>query len=241
MVARDASSIGDAVITTDTTGCVTFLNPVAEALTGWLQQEAIGQPIWQVFSIINEQTREPMTSWGACCVRGIIIALANHTALLSRDGREIAIEDSAAPITDSAGTMIGVVLVFHDVTERRRAQEALRRSEERWNAAIENFGEGAIIATEAEQVIYWNPAARVMHGMSSPDEGIGSLKETPITFQLWTPDRGRLLALEEWPMKRIKRGEPVRHLELQLRRPRQGWERIVSYAGPWWKPRAANA
>jgi PAS domain S-box-containing protein len=125
----------------------------------------------------------------------------------------------------------GVVCYYFDSTNLREAEVALRRSEGRWNAAIENFGEGAIIATEAEQVIYWNPAARAMHGFSSAEEGIGPLKETPDTFQLWTPDAGRLLPLDEWPMRRVKRGETVRHLELRLRRPDQGWERIVSYSG----------
>ncbi|MGZ6225830.1 MAG: PAS domain S-box protein [Syntrophales bacterium] len=125
----------------------------------------------------------------------------------------------------------GVICYYFDSTILRQAEEALRQSEARWNAAIENFGEGAIIATEDEQVIYWNPAARAMHGFTSAEEGIGPLRETPITFQLWTPDGQDLLELDEWPMRRIKRGETVRHLELCLRRPDQGWEKIVSYSG----------
>ena len=125
----------------------------------------------------------------------------------------------------------GAEVYFTDITERKRAEEAVRLSEERWNAAIENFGEGAIIATEAEQVIYWNPAARRLHGFTSETEGIGPLKDTPMTFELRTPDGQHLLALDEWPMRRIKRGETVRNLELRLRRPEQGWERIVAYSG----------
>ncbi len=118
-----------------------------------------------------------------------------------------------------------------EIRQRTQAEEGLRRSEARWNAAIESFGEGAIIATEDEQVIYWNPAARAMHGFKSADEGIEPLEETPNTFELWTPDGSHLLELDEWPMRRIKRGETVRNLELRLRRPDQGWERIVSYSG----------
>ncbi|MCE5327484.1 MAG: PAS domain S-box protein [Planctomycetaceae bacterium] len=120
-----------------------------------------------------------------------------------------------------------------DLLEQRVAErtEALRRSEAKWNAAIENLGEGAIIATEAEQVIYWNPAARKMHGFSRPEEGIGPLDRTPETFELWSAGGERLLPLDEWPMRRIKRGETVRRMELRLRRPDQGWERIVSYSG----------
>jgi PAS domain S-box-containing protein len=123
------SSIGDAVITTDTSGMVTFLNPVAEALTGWQVDMASGQPVQSVFRIVNEETRAPGENIVARVLNeGVIVNLANHTALITRDGREIPIEDSAAPIEDSAGNIIGVVLVFHDVTEKRGAEEALVRS-----------------------------------------------------------------------------------------------------------------
>ncbi|KMQ53073.1 PAS/PAC sensor signal transduction histidine kinase [Chitinispirillum alkaliphilum] len=118
-----------------------------------------------------------------------------------------------------------------DVTERKHAEEAFKRSEERWNLAIENFAEGAIIATEDEQVIYWNPAARQMHGIKTELENIEPLEKTPLTFELWTPNGSHLLDLDEWPMRRIKRGEPVINLELILRRPDQKWQKIVSYSG----------
>jgi PAS domain S-box-containing protein len=132
---------------------------------------------------------------------------------------------------DVQGRPVRVAGVVFDSTDRKMAEEALRKSESRWNAAIESFAEGAIIATEAEDVIYWNPAARQMHGFSSPKEGIEPLADTPKTFELWTPDGSHLLSLDEWPMKRIKRGERVQNLELRLRRPDQGWERFVTYSG----------
>ncbi len=147
------------------------------------------------------------------------------------DGRVKWVREKAYLELSPDGTLLGGFGISQDITDRRQAEDALRRSEERWNAAIENFGEGAIIATEAEQVIYWNPAARAMHGYTAPDEGIGPLAETPNTFELWTPDGSHQLTLDEWPMRRIKRGETVRQLELRLRRPDQGWERIVSYSG----------
>ena len=126
------TSIGDAVITCDTNSRVTFLNPVAEALTGWSSEEARDRPIQEVFPIINEQTRQTAEDTAALVLRdGRTKTLANHTALVTRDGREIPIEDSAAPILDADGRVTGVVLVFHDVTEKRRAQESLRKSEER--------------------------------------------------------------------------------------------------------------
>lgn len=124
------TSIGDAVLATDIAGKITFINPVAAKLTGWTESEALGQPIRDVFRIINEQTRENAEDIvGRVLKQGRILTLANHTALCTREGREIPIEDSAAPIRDSAGKTTGVVLVFHDVTERRRAQDALRESE----------------------------------------------------------------------------------------------------------------
>lgn len=114
-------SIGDAVITTDAKGRVTWLNPVAERMTGWLTTEAKGKPLVRVFNILNEETRKAAESPVAECLRlGKIVGLANHTILISRDGIEYGIEDSASPIRSDDGRVIGVVLVFHDVTEQRR-------------------------------------------------------------------------------------------------------------------------
>jgi len=122
-------SIGDAVMTTDTQGRITFLNPVAVALTGWELGEAAGQPIGSVFRIINEKTGEPAEDIVQRVLQeGRIALLANNTALVSRDGRKIPIEDSAAPIKNARGEILGVVLVFHDVTEKRIAQEELCRA-----------------------------------------------------------------------------------------------------------------
>jgi PAS domain S-box-containing protein len=124
------SSIGDAVITTDRAGNVSFLNPMAERLTGYTSTEAIGQPLARVFNIVNERTREPVESPADEVLRtGTIIGMANHTSLIARDGTEHPIEDSAAPIVDDELKTIGVVLVFHDVSERRRAENARQEAE----------------------------------------------------------------------------------------------------------------
>ncbi|HZV06746.1 MAG TPA: response regulator [Gemmataceae bacterium] len=118
------SSIGDAVIATDSQTRIEFLNPAAAKLTGWHPEEGVGQPLHEVFRIINEQTRQPAENPVAKILReGKVIGLANHTKLLSRDGREIPIEDCGAPIIDDKGRITGSVLVFHDVSERRRLQE----------------------------------------------------------------------------------------------------------------------
>ena len=119
-------SIGDAVMVTDTSGKVTLLNTVAEQLTGWSQTDAEGQAISGIFRIVNEQTRETVESPVDKVLReGKIVGLANHTVLLARDGREIPIDDSGAPIIDNQGGIAGVVLVFRDISERKQAEDAL--------------------------------------------------------------------------------------------------------------------
>ncbi len=124
------SSIGDAVIATDAQGKVTFLNPLAETLTGWKSSEGVGQPLESVFKIVNEQTHQPAENPLFKVLReGNVVGLANHTALISKQGIETSIEDSAAPIKDIRGQVVGAVMVFHDVTERRRLEQRLAQSE----------------------------------------------------------------------------------------------------------------
>jgi len=137
------SSIGDAVITTDIQARVTYLNPVAEVLTGWSTAEAIGQPLEAVFNIVNEDTGLSVENPVRRVLKeGIVVGLANHTALVRRDGTVAAIEDSAAPIRDLQGTLVGSVMVFRDVTERRQADRALQRSEELLTDFFENAAVG---------------------------------------------------------------------------------------------------
>ncbi len=117
------ASIGDAVITTGADGRVTFLNRVAETLTGWTETEAIGLPLSDVFRIVNEATRQPVENPALRALReGMVVGLANHTILLAKDGTERPIDDSAAPMRDETGRVVGTVLVFRDITERRRAE-----------------------------------------------------------------------------------------------------------------------
>lgn len=119
-------SIGDAVIATDASGRVTFANEIAQRLTGWLQADAVGRPLDDVFVIINEETRQPVESPVSKVLReNCVVGLANHTLLVARDGTERPIDDSGAPIRNSAREIVGVVLVFRDFTERRRAEQAL--------------------------------------------------------------------------------------------------------------------
>jgi PAS domain S-box-containing protein len=127
-------SIGDAVIATDLEGKVSFINPTAETVTGWRSSEITGKPLDEFFKVINETTREAVESPFTAVVRkGNVVGLANHTLLIKKDGAEIPIEDSGAPIKDPNGKTVGVIIVFHDVSERRRAErerEALLESEQ---------------------------------------------------------------------------------------------------------------
>jgi PAS domain S-box-containing protein len=139
------ASIGDAVIATDTRARITFLNPAAEALTAWPAAEAVGRPLPEVFRIVNEQTRQPVDDPAAkVLLARTVVGLANHTLLLARDGREVPIDDCGAPIVDERGRVAGVVLVFRDVTQRRRAEEAemFRRVNERIELAVRGSSVG---------------------------------------------------------------------------------------------------
>ncbi len=119
-------SIGDAVIATDHEGSVNFMNEVAEELTGWSSADAHGLPLKRVFHIINEKTRLEVESPVTKVLReGVVVGLADHTVLVRRDGAELAIDDSGAPIRDATGKLVGVVLVFRDVTAKRREEERL--------------------------------------------------------------------------------------------------------------------
>jgi PAS domain S-box-containing protein len=137
------ASIGDGVIVTDEKGRISFMNDVAEDLCGWKRQDAIGRPCAEVFNIINETSREPVESPVDKVVElGVIVGLANHTLLISKDGSETPIDDSGAPIRDADGTLRGVVLVFRDFSEHKAAGAALREAmqdAQAANVAKDNF------------------------------------------------------------------------------------------------------
>jgi len=165
------SSIGDAVITTDLGGRITFLNQVAESLTGWSVKDSRGQPLEIVFKIVNEETRNPVESPATRALRdGVIVGLANHTLLIARDGTERAIDDSASPIRDTDGKMSGVVLIFRDVSERRAHERALAQSEEKFRVMVESVKDYAIFMLDPDGMVSsWNSGAEFIKGYKAQE------------------------------------------------------------------------
>ncbi|NDV22424.1 nitrogen regulation protein NR(II) [Desulfovibrio sp. JC022] len=164
------NSIGDAIIATDATGVVTRMNPVAERLTGWSVDDAVGCPLSEVFKIINAVTNHP-------CVNPVekvlkskgVVGLANHTSLLSRSGEEFQIADSAAPVFNQQGDISGTVLVFRDVSEDYRQREELRRLRNYLSNIIDSMP-SILVGVDAEgHVTQWNMTAEKVTGISSVD------------------------------------------------------------------------
>ncbi len=168
------ASIGDGVIVTDTAGRITFMNAVAERETGWTLAEAAGRPNGEVFRIVNESTREPVESpIEKVLATGSIAGLANHTLLIRRDGIEVPIDDSGAPIRDAAGTLRGVVLVFRDILKSKQAQDELRAAKEASEAA--NNAKDRFVAVLSHELR--TPLTPVLATLTAWEAG-GELPET---------------------------------------------------------------
>lgn len=200
------SSIGDAVITTDPEGRVTFLNPIAETLTGWTQHDAGGRPLDDVFHIVNEETRHPAPNPVVRALReGTVVGLANHTVLIRKDGAEIPIDDSAAPIRSEARDVLGCVLVFRNITDRRRAESERARL-----AAIVDSSDDAIVGKTLDGVVTsWNRGAVHIFGYTA-DEMIGQPIARLIPPELQA-DFAKIL-------ESIRRGERIEHFETERMR-----------------------
>jgi len=157
---RILRSIGDAVIVTDAQTRVTHMNPVAETLTGWTEVDARGEPLAKVFKIVNETTRKDVESPAEKVKRlGTVVGLANHTVLVAKDGRETAIDDSGAPILDENGVLIGIVLVFRDIDEKRAAERDKERLTEQLAQVIAVTTDAIIGVDRAWNMSYLNPRA----------------------------------------------------------------------------------
>ena len=159
--ATTLASIGDAVIASDAAGSITFMNAVAEKLTGWMFMDAVTKPVPEVFNIINEQTRIEVENPVTKVLReGMIVGLANHAILVKKDGTEVPIDHSGAPIRDADGKTMGVVLVFRDITERKRAEEAVNRSQKILAELIERSPFGTYIIDSQFRIAMMNASSQ---------------------------------------------------------------------------------
>ena len=190
-------SIGDAVITTDVEGRISLINRVAEHLTGWRQEEALGEPLERVFNIINEHTRKRCDNPVAKVLEtGQIIGLANNTVLISRDGTERVIEDSGAPILDQQKRTIGVVLVFRDATEKRRLQDERQKAQRLESIGIlaggiaHDFNNSltAIIGNISLAKFYAKPGDKVFEKLEEIERA--AMRTKDLTQQLLTFSKG---------------------------------------------------
>jgi len=160
-------SIGDAVIAADREGCVTFLNPVAETLTGWSHEEARGKPLVDVFNVVNEKTGAQLEDLADQLIRdgkapGL---LTRSNLLIATNGARIAIGAAGAPIKDDSGSTIGIVIVFRDITERKKVEERLRLLSE----SVQQSTEGVAVVDLEGNLLFLNQAFAEMHGYT-PDE-----------------------------------------------------------------------
>jgi PAS domain S-box-containing protein len=195
------ASIGDAVISTDADGRVTFMNGVAEKLTGWLQTEAIGRRVTDVFHVVDERTGHTVERPALRALeQGTVAGLATHTVLIARNGTARSIDGCAAPMRDESGAVLGAVLVFSDITERRSAEQSRALL-----AAIVEASDDAIVSKTLEGVIQsWNAAAERLFGYTAA-EAVGQ----SITLII-PPERHEE---ERTILERLRRGERVDHFE----------------------------
>src|SRR5262245_13814035 len=203
-------SIGDAVITTDTHGCVTYMNAVAESLTGWTVAEAADKPLDVVFRAVNEDTHAPVENPVTRALdHGLTVGLANHTVLIRKDGVEFPIDDSAAPIRDELGHVSGCVLIFRDVSTQRQIErdKANQLLTARLLASIIETSDDAIISKSLDGIIQsWNVAAERMFGYTA-DQAIGRHISLIIP-----PER---LAEEDRIIAALKAGQRIEHFETE--------------------------
>lgn len=176
-------SIGDAVITTDTKGYVTRMNPVAEQLTGWSFDVAQKQPLKTIFPIINASTREPIENpIDKVISTGETVFLSNHTTLIAKDGTEYQIADSAAPIRNGDNNILGMVLIFSDVTEQYRMREAIHSKEKEQREILNSIVDAVITIDEVGTILTFNNAAELLFGYTVDEikgENINQLMPEP--------------------------------------------------------------
>src|SRR5712692_3305450 len=223
------ASIGDAVIATDMNGGVTFLNPVAQSLTGWSLEEARGKSMDLVFDIVNKETRRPVENPVKKVFReGKVVGLADHTLLLSKDGKEFDIEDSAAPILTDTGEGFGVVLVFRDITQKKLADEEAKRQKELLQLILESIADGVVVADSNGKFLLFNAAAEQVLGVGATDTTPDQWSDQ---YGVYLPDTVTQYPSDQLPLVRAMRGESVDAVELFIRNPHVPKGRLLSING----------
>jgi PAS domain S-box-containing protein len=209
-------SIGDAVIATDSEARVTFLNSVAATLTGWQSEEAQNQPLQDVFKIINEQTgMDADDEVLRVLEERQILTVTNNVALVTRDGREIPVEHSAAPILAGEGKVIGVVLVFRNVAERRREQEETAEQ-----AALLELTQDSVFVIDMDGTIrFWSRGAEAMLGYSK-SEAAGKMSHNLLRTEFPQPldeIKAELMRVGHWEGDLIKMAQDGRRIVVASR------------------------
>ncbi len=215
------ASIGDGVIATDIGGQVEFMNPAAETLTGWQQAEAVGKPVGEVFHIVNEESRRQVVNPAARALsEGVVVGLANHTLLITRDGSEHPVDDSGAPIRNAAGETTGAVLIFRDVAERRQAEKVLQEAHARTVEILETLGDAfyaldhqwrfTYVNRQAEAYwgkrrdellgrMIWEEFPQVIGTRSEQEQRRAARERQPIAFETISPVLGRWIEVRIYP------------------------------------------
>jgi PAS domain S-box-containing protein len=222
-------SIGDAVIATDMNGAISFMNSVAESLTGWTQAEATGTPMDLVFDIVNKETRRPVENPVKKVFReGKIVGLADHTILRSKSGNEFDIEDSAAPILTDRGETIGVVLVFRDITDKKLAEEQTKRQKDLLQLILASVADGVVVADTTGKFLLFNSAAEQFIGIGAIEASPDQWSQQYGTFR---PDRVTAFPSNELPLVRAICGESSDAVEVFIRNANVPEGRLLSVTG----------
>jgi PAS domain S-box-containing protein len=192
------------------------MNPAAERLTAWSLSDALGQPLSEVFRIISAQTRQPaLNPVQQVMERGEVVGLANHTTLLARDGREYQIADSAAPIRNATEEIIGVVLVFSDVSEKYRIELALKENEQQYRSLLENLSSGVVVHRPDTTIMLSNAMAAQLLGLTQ-EQMLG--KAAPDPHWCFVREDGAPMQLKDYPVNLVlASGVPLQNYVLCVR------------------------
>jgi PAS domain S-box-containing protein len=223
------AGIGDAVIATDMNGTVTFMNPVAQSLTGWTQKEAVGKSLDFVLNVVDKESRHPIEGLVKKVFReGKVVDLVHRTLLLSRDGTEREIEGSAAPIHTGTGESLGIVLVLRDLTPKKLADEEIRRQKELLELILKSIADGVVVANAKGEFLLFNAASERILGTGPTNTGP---EQWSSHYGAYLPDTTSVFPPSDLPLARAMRGENVQETEIFIRNANVPKGRFLSVSG----------